>query len=283
MSSKAESQKRKLKQCELQSLFGRLCGTTRLATHVCWRAHSSADGVAEPRRALLMTAVWGTTRPWLLAASARLFVESALDIVVIGDAELVRDAPNEPTAAQLRVEFVDALRVRRTKAWDEFAVQRFEHFASTLRRLRAEGRNYTHVMVCDAGDVLFQADPFARVPPNSIVFSLEAGIKVSEQPHNAGWVRNLLADGGNGSLPRGSTAGRPYDGCALLDEIGDEIVSCSGATLGTVDAMETYLDDMAQIINRLPVRLDLGMDQVSLMLILKMICYEFGFGFFYYL
>ena len=235
--------------------------TSHVNASICKDSQTAAH---KSRRALLMTAVWGNARPWSLAASARLFVRSALDIVVIGDQKLANAAPREPLSQQLRIEFVDALRIRQSSPADEFAVQRFEHFAATLHELQSQGRNYTHVMVCDASDVLLQDDPFESVESNTVIFSLEAGIKIKEQTHNSHWVRNLIAAGANGSLPQGPTAGRTYDGCAMLEEIGDKIVSCSGATLGTADAMMAYLDDMASIIAALPVRLNMGMDQVSI-------------------
>ena len=210
-----------------------------------------------------MTSVWGTARPWNLAASARLYVRSALDIVCFGDAELAATAQNEPLADQLRVEFIGSMRVRENGPGMEFAVQRFEHFAATLRRLQAAGRNYTHVMVMDASDALFQGDPFENVEPNTVIFSQEAGIKLKEEMYNSFWITHMRADGADdNALPSGPTRDRPYNGCAMLEEIGDEIVSCSGATLGTADAMGAYLDDMSAIITSLPARLSTGIDQV---------------------
>jgi hypothetical protein len=215
---------------------------------------------AVPRHALIMTAMWGASPndAWAVAAGARLFVPGPLDFVVVSDAQLANESLHNPLTQALGVDFVDVLRARGGDKKEELPVLRFAAFRDVLRARLARGVPYTHVLVTDARDVTFQGDPFAHVEPDTVIFSLEAGLRIREQVHNAAWVRQLAQDGSSGRLPRSS---EPYDGCKMLAAIGDEPISCSGVTLGTTSAMLAYLNDMSEMIDSVPVRLSLGVDQ----------------------
>ena len=99
----------------------------------------------------------------------------------------------------------------------------FRHF---LRR--AEPADAKAVLLLDVRDVVFQADPFARLdtPPTALhVFEEDAAVTVGQCAVNTAWIRSCFdAD----------TAAR----------LAPHPILCSGTTLGAPDAVALYLDRM---------------------------------------
>lgn len=96
-------------------------------------------------------------------------------------------------------------------------------------------RTHAHerVLLTDVRDVLFQTDPFARLPRTGLAASLESpAYRIATEPHNAAWVNRVY-------------------GTDLLDRIGDQRVSCVGVTYGDRSAIQHYLTRFTQELLRL--------------------------------
>jgi len=78
-----------------------------------------------------------------------------------------------------------------------------------------------HVLLADARDVFFQADPFAAV--ESVVVSGIESVRIKDEPFNSMWIY------------------RAYDDVQLLKEIAEQAVVCSGVTIGPREEMRNYL------------------------------------------
>lgn len=87
---------------------------------------------------------------------------------------------------------------------------------------------YSHVLLTDVGDVLFQADPFA--------FQLPDGLSV------------FLEDRKIGSCEQHSRALRQAFGQGILGEMCDRPIVSTGITIGTTAAMREYLTRMTLIL-----------------------------------
>lgn len=97
-------------------------------------------------------------------------------------------------------------------------------------------RNHPHgrVLLCDVRDVLFQDDPFTRMPATGLAVGLETSqYTLATQPMNAGWIT------------------RTY-GRQTLDQIGMNRVSNVGVTYGDGDSIMHYLGQLASELLRLP-------------------------------
>jgi hypothetical protein len=92
---------------------------------------------------------------------------------------------------------------------------RFQRFLRTT--------TYTHVLLSDVRDVLFQTDPFTDLPDAGLAVSVETPrYTIATEKHNAMWLRRVYGDG-------------------LLAQIGDRRVSCVGVTLGERERIVDYL------------------------------------------
>jgi hypothetical protein len=93
---------------------------------------------------------------------------------------------------------------------------------------------YRRVLLTDVRDVLFQEDPFPRLPERGLAVSLETpAYTIATEARNAAWVRRVY-------------------GQTVLSEIGSNRVSCVGVTYGERAAISRYLDLMCAEIVKLP-------------------------------
>jgi hypothetical protein len=92
------------------------------------------------------------------------------------------------------------------------------------------GADYTHVMLTDTRDVLFQNDPFAfELPDGLSVFMEDRSRNLGSSEHNA---RGLLR-----------SFGRP-----VLRELSDKPIACAGTTIGTTAAIREYLSRVTRLL-----------------------------------
>ncbi|MBD2179958.1 hypothetical protein H6S82_25415 [Planktothrix sp. FACHB-1355] len=89
------------------------------------------------------------------------------------------------------------------------------------------GEKYANVMLSDVRDVVFQGDPFDfEFEDGSLNCFLEEGEKtIGDSEGNAQWIREGF---GEDALPK----------------IADKSISCSGTTIGSIDAIMAYLKAM---------------------------------------
>lgn len=95
------------------------------------------------------------------------------------------------------------------------------------RYLRAmefiEAHAHSRILLTDVRDVVFQGDPFKHMPGTGLAVSMESpSHTLATEPFNAGWIK--LAGG-----------------AAMLRQIGDRPVSCSGVTGGDRASILHYL------------------------------------------
>eukprot|EP01037_Dinobryon_pediforme_P002662 gene2662-2701_t len=90
--------------------------------------------------------------------------------------------------------------------------------------LEANREQYDRVMLSDIRDVFFQADPFNTYFNHEVCFSLEDTL-ISSDSVNTNWLRDIYGD-------------------ELAAEIMHNPVSCSGTTIGSIDAMIRYVHEM---------------------------------------
>lgn len=102
-------------------------------------------------------------------------------------------------------------------------LSRFLHYQSYLRH-----HSYDRVVLADVRDVLFQSDPFNELPAKGLAVGIEAAHStLGSQAWNALWLRTAY-------------------GTAVLEQIGDRPVSCSGVTCGDQAAISHYLERMVR-------------------------------------
>jgi hypothetical protein len=90
--------------------------------------------------------------------------------------------------------------------------------------LQSVGIVYSHVILSDVRDVIFQTNPdlwYSAAALNS--FLEPPGVTLAGESHNAYWIRRLY-------------------GTSTLAAIGHHRVSCAGVVHGTLDGITTYLD-----------------------------------------
>jgi hypothetical protein len=91
------------------------------------------------------------------------------------------------------------------------------------------GRDYDHVMVADVRDILFQKDPFAfQIPDGLCVFMEDASQTIGTNFSNATWIRDGF-------------------GQAILNEIKDKPIICSGTIFGAPAAMLDYFERVIRL------------------------------------
>ncbi len=93
-----------------------------------------------------------------------------------------------------------------------------------LRELRRVGKDYTNILVTDVRDVVFQADPFARVPLHGLMlFTENHGMPIRDEGATRNWIE--------------VTYGR-----ARTERILHFPTLCSGTTIGDSASMIDYLE-----------------------------------------
>jgi hypothetical protein len=101
---------------------------------------------------------------------------------------------------------------------------------------------YAKVMLSDVRDVVFQRDPFDFEFADGLCFFLEDDREVMKNcPYNSAWLKTGYGE-------------------QTLREIGDEVASCSGITLGNTADIMNYLELMVDQLLRLKFHPN-GMDQ----------------------
>jgi len=91
------------------------------------------------------------------------------------------------------------------------------------------GFNYDYVMLADIRDILFQHDPFNfNIPDGLSVFMEDPGKTIGTCSTNSRWIHNCFGD-------------------AMLKELYQQPISCSGTTIGTVPSVLDYLDRLVSI------------------------------------
>ena len=101
---------------------------------------------------------------------------------------------------------------------------------------------YANVLISDVRDVIFQRDPFDFDLGDEVCVFLEDGRdRIRDCRFNTNWLKLGFGDG-------------------AVDEVGDNLVSCSGVTLGSYRAMMHYLEVMNEHLLRLKSHPN-GMDQ----------------------
>jgi hypothetical protein len=100
---------------------------------------------------------------------------------------------------------------------------------------------YSHVMISDLRDVIFQADPFAAPLPADLIFAQER-CRLRDCATTGGWVKEVYGD-------------------EIAYIMRQWPISCSGTTFGTVSAMLEYLALMVHEFARVDIPLFGGLDQ----------------------
>jgi hypothetical protein len=172
------------------------------------------------------------------------FEENCIDVCSYGRARM--GFMTEPVRASCNLIFSlnrssKALRLQEKLAQFLWNVQasRYLHYRDYLYVHRAK---YHWVMLTDVRDVIFQADPFSWDLPSGLhVFEEYPEVKLGEQEANRNWIDALY-------------------GKSELEQMQGYPIVCSGVTLGTVDAMLAYLDEMSNEIAKKtgPVGFDQG-------------------------
>lgn len=91
------------------------------------------------------------------------------------------------------------------------------------------GAGYDQVMLADIRDILFQNDPFAfDIPEGLSVFMEDASQTIGTCPFTSSWIRHGF-------------------GRAVLKELWNERIFCSGAIFGTPMAMRDYFAQVLQL------------------------------------
>jgi hypothetical protein len=100
--------------------------------------------------------------------------------------------------------------------------------------LQKHQANYQYVLLTDIRDVYFQEDPFAFKQEEGLYCAVEGKTKaIKDCNYNGPWMEFIY-------------------GKEVLNEIGNEIISCAGTTWGTTAAILDYLTKMLTEIAKLP-------------------------------
>lgn len=93
--------------------------------------------------------------------------------------------------------------------------------------------NEFNIMLTDTRDVVFQKDPFDFDINNSLCCFLEDKSKsINSCPYNSGWINDIFGHNG-------------------LNEIGSNMISCAGVTIGDYKSIIIYLETMIDYINKM--------------------------------
>jgi hypothetical protein len=108
-------------------------------------------------------------------------------------------------------------------------VTRYFHYDDYLAR----HAGYTHVLLSDVRDVVFQQDPFRDLGAGLHLGMESPALTIATEPFDRDWMLDAYGE-------------------AMLQRIGDRQVSCSGVTLGDTASMKTYIAQVLQETMRLP-------------------------------
>ncbi|AIF46460.1 hypothetical protein [Dyella japonica] len=108
-------------------------------------------------------------------------------------------------------------------------VARYFHYQDYL----ASHPGYTHVLVSDVRDVVFQDDPFLGVEQGLYLGMESPALTIATEPFDRDWMLDAYGE-------------------AMLQRIGDRQVCCSGVTLGDMASMQAYVRQILQEAMRLP-------------------------------
>ncbi len=98
----------------------------------------------------------------------------------------------------------------------DIQIKRYNYYLKIL-----EEKDFEKVLICDSRDIYFQSNPFDFNYKGSINYFLEDK-KIKDCPHNSNWIIKTY-------------------GLKIYNEISDNIINCSGTTLGTKKKMIDYL------------------------------------------
>jgi hypothetical protein len=103
---------------------------------------------------------------------------------------------------------------------------------------------YSHVLLCDVRDVVFQSDPFRYCTGKALYLVLDPSVRLGDEPVNVGWITAVYSD--------------RYE-----RQRRGERIACAGTTLGDAASIVTYLQEMSvALIRALPEVVGLqGVDQ----------------------
>jgi hypothetical protein len=105
------------------------------------------------------------------------------------------------------------------------ALARYFWYLNWLKSGQASG--YTHVVLSDTRDVIFQGNPFSNDFGADRMFCGEEPAKISGCPINSRWYRDAFGE-------------------IQFERIADQRILCSGVTGGPVDEIVAYLEQMCQ-------------------------------------
>ena len=133
-----------------------------------------------------------------------------------------------PTYEFLKAQLGSHSRVHLLPASGKSGGARLQHarYVEYLTLLATAAANATKIVLADATDVVFQADPFPLVEHGLYTAEEAASYTLGSHAANAMWVRETYGD-------------------ATLGSIADRRVVCSGLTMGTARAIRSYLELMA--------------------------------------
>jgi hypothetical protein len=120
---------------------------------------------------------------------------------------------------------------RQRRRWLEYCLEglqslRYEHYLEYL-----SAQQYDQVLISDIRDVIFQGDPFAHDVQELELVLEDSRILIRTEPFNRRWMKNLY-------------------GAPALERYGNDVVSCSGTTLGTAKGIARYLRAMISEIRK---------------------------------
>jgi hypothetical protein len=92
-----------------------------------------------------------------------------------------------------------------------------------------KNNTFAHVLICDAFDVAFQADPFATPSPQLVAVAESSAYSIASEPTHGNmiWVQEMYSK-------------------SELDKVGNEYVLNAGFTMGGYEVVKRYLDSMSQ-------------------------------------
>jgi hypothetical protein len=110
-------------------------------------------------------------------------------------------------------------------------VARYFHYANYL----ATHDRYTHVLLSDVRDVIFQDDPFSGVGHGLYLGMENPALTIATEPFDRDWMLDAYGE-------------------AMLQRLGDRQISCSGVTLGDAVSIKHYVNQILREALLLPFR-----------------------------
>lgn len=92
--------------------------------------------------------------------------------------------------------------------------------------LSGQPGTWDRVLLTDVSDVVFQGHPFAAAPEGELLAFLEHSARcIGDCPTNSMWIKDIFGDAG-------------------LAKVRNRPISCSGTTIGSQTAIQTYLEKL---------------------------------------